>query len=469
MKVTFVKPNIGDRRATDAMTPLVFSYLAAMTPPHVERVMYDDRIEAIPFDEPTDLVAMTVETYTARRAYHLANEFRKRGVPVVMGGYHPTFMPEEALQFADAVAIGDAEGIWAEILADAKRGTLKPIYRQPVAASLESLVPDRTIYRGKRYAPIPLVQYSRGCKYACDFCSINAFYGRGLRQRPVREVIKEIEALDRKHVFIVDDNIFVDEAKATEFFEALVPLKIRWSCQISIDVARNPKLMELLRRSGCISVLIGFESLDADNLRQMKKHWNVRHQDFDTSIARFKDAGVMIYGTFVHGYDRDTPDTFKVNVEFAMRHNFFLANFNPLTPTPGTALYDRLRGEGRLINDPWWLDPTYQYGRATFHPRRMTAAQLEEGCYWARTQFNTVSSIVKRACDPTANMRSPYALAVYLAANIISRVEIHRKQGSPLGVANEEIPSLKPVAGTLVRDGGRAVGHHQERAGPAFG
>jgi len=440
VKVTFIRPNIGSMRSADAMTPLVFSYLSAMTPPHIERVLYDDRLEAIPFDEPTDLVAMTVETFTARRAYHLASEFRRRGVPVVMGGYHPTFMPHEALQYADAVAIGDAEGIWGEILRDARHRRLKPIYRARELQPLEYIAPDRSIYSGKRYAPIPLVQYARGCKYNCEFCSISAFYGRNLRQRPVREVIAEIEALDRKHIFIVDDNIFVDEAKATTFFEALVPLNIRWSCQISIDVARSPRLMSLLERSGCITAIVGFESLDSGNLRQMKKQWNVRHQDYETSIARFRDAGVMIYGTFVHGYDADTPDSFEATVDFATRHHFFLANFNPLTPTPGSDLYARLRKEGRLLRDPWWLDGSYRYGSATFEPRGMTPEELEAGCYRARSRFNSLSSIARRALDLRANLSSPYTLAVYLAANFVSRIEVHRKQGATLGGTERLVP-----------------------------
>ncbi len=466
MKVTFIRPNIGDRPSTDAMTPLVFSILSAMTPARIDRVLYDDRLERIPFDEPTDLVAMTVETYTARRSYAIANEFRRRGVPVVMGGYHPTFMPEEAMQFADAVAVGDAEGIWPQILADAEAGQLKPVYRQAGLQPLDYVQPDRSIYRGKRYSPIPLVQYARGCKFACEFCSINAFYGRALRQRPLREIIREIEGLERKHIFIVDDNIFVDEAKATEFFEALIPLRIRWSCQVSIDVTRNPKLLDLMRRSGCISVLIGFESLNPDNLRQMKKHWNVRHQDYDTSIARLKDIGVMIYGTFVHGYDQDTPDSFKRNVEFALRHKFFLANFNPLTPTPGTALYTRMKKEGRLINDPWWLDPTFRYGRATFHPKGMTAQQLEEGCYWARREFNTVANVARRACDLRGNMRSPYALGVYLAANVISRIEIRRKQGVALGPRDQALVPLRAAPSLLIDELGHRISNYTAASGP---
>jgi radical SAM superfamily enzyme YgiQ (UPF0313 family) len=441
MHISFIKPSMGDLRSSDAMTPLAFGYLSAMTPPDVERVLYDERLEEIPLDEPTDLVAMTVETYTARRAYQLADAFRARGVPVVMGGYHPTFVPDEAARHADALVLGDAEGVWPRVVEDARRRRLAPRYGQAAPPPLAGITPDRSIFQGKGYAPVRLVQYGRGCKWACDFCSIHAFYGRNLRQRPVREVVEEIEALDGKLVFLVDDNIFADEARAEELFEALVPLGIRWTCQTSIDVAWKPGMVDLMRRSGCISVLIGFETLDPANLKQMRKAWNAKAQGYEGAIERLKDAGLMIYGTFVHGYDRDTPDSFERNLEFAVRNKFFLANFNPLTPTPATPLYERLRREGRLIRDPWWLDPSYRYGHATFHPRGMTATELEEGCYRARTRFNTLSSIARRAFDRRTNLSSLYNLGVFLAVNLISRTEIHRKQDAPLGARP---PSTQP-------------------------
>lgn len=433
MKVTFVRPNMSDIRSWDAMTPLVFAILAGLTPRDVQVVLYDERLEPIPFDDPTDLVAITVETYTARRAYQIASQYRKRGVPVVMGGYHATFLPEEALNYADSVVVGDAEGLWEQVVRDARAGRLQRIYRQATQPSLQGSKPDHGIFRGKRYAPITLVQYGRGCRYACDFCSIHAFYGFNLRQRPVREVVAEIEALNRKHVFLVDDNIFVDVAKAEELFQALIPLKIHWSCQVSIDVARNERLLELMEKSGCLTAVVGFESLDERNLQQMKKRWNLKHDDYATSIHKLQDHGIMIYGTFVFGYDHDTVDSFDVSVEFALRSNFYLANFNPLTPTPGAQLYDRLRAEGRLVHDRWWLAPDFRYGQATFHPRRMTAEQLTEGCYRARSAFNTYGAIFKRTLAPKTNCRSPYRLGVYLASNLISRREIHRKQGLRLG------------------------------------
>jgi radical SAM superfamily enzyme YgiQ (UPF0313 family) len=446
MRITFIRPNMFDGRSADALEPLCFAILKALTPAGVESVLHDERLEPIPLDAPTDLVAMTVETYTARRAYQIATEFRRRGVPVVMGGYHPTFLPDEALTFADAVVIGDAEGLWPRVVEDARRGALGRVYAQDRFPDVAGVTPDRSIFAGKRYGPIRMVQYGRGCRYACEFCSIRAFYGNSLRQRPVREVVREIEALEPRHVFLVDDNVFVDVPRARELFEALAPLKITWSTQVSIDIARDPALVRLLTKSGCTAATVGFESLDPANLRQMRKAWNVGGLDYRTSIARLQDAGVMIYGTFVFGYDRDTVDSFDATVDFAIENRFFLANFNPLTPTPGAALLDRLARERRLIHDRWWLDPTYRYGHATFHPKGMTAGELTEGCWNARRRFNTVGSILRRALDARTNLRSPQRLGIYLAANLVTRREIHAKQGRRLGAA-ESSAGVEPSWG----------------------
>lgn len=442
MRVLFIRPNMSNTRAFDAMEPLVFAILAGQTPPEVEVAFFDERLEAIPWQKPADLVALTVETFTARRAYQIAARFRERGTPVVLGGYHPTLLPTEAGQYADAVVVGDGEGIWPQIIWDAQSRRLQPIYQQPGQPALPGLKLDRSIFRGKRYAPLTLVQYGRGCRFACDFCSIHAFYGSHLYHRPVREVVAEIEAREHNLVFLVDDNIFADTNKARDLFQALIPLNIQWACQVSIDVAQQTELLDLMARSGCFLVLIGFESLDERNLIQMKKQWNLKHGDYATAVAKFYDRGMMIYATFVFGYDYDTVDSFDITLDFALRSKFALANFNPLMPMPGTRLYHRLLAEGRLIYDHWWLDPGFRYGQSMFHPRGMTAGELANGCFRARREFNRYSSIFSRALEPKTNCRSPRRLAAYLTANLISRKEIFRKQGSRLGSGPSPEPGL---------------------------
>ena len=442
MRIAFIRPSMTGARSRDAMEPLVFAILAALTPRDVETVLYDERLESIPFDAPTDLAAITVETYTARRAYQIADAYRARGVPVVMGGYHPTFLPDEALRHADAVVIGDADGIWPDVVRDAARGRLHARYQQDELPPLDHIRPDRRIFAGKRYAPAALVQYGRGCRYACEFCSIRAFYGSNLRQRPVDEVVAEIRAAGQKHVFLVDDNIFVDVPKAKELFAALIPLGIRWSCQVSIDVTRDDELLRLMQRSGCFSAVVGFESLNAGSLRQMRKGWNLKHGDYASAVTKLRAHGIMVYGSFVFGYDADTVDSFDRTVDFAIAHKFFVGNFNPLTPMPGSELYARLEREGRLVYPRWWLDPAYRYGEAIFEPRGMTRAQLTAGAFHARRRFHSWQSIARRGLDRRCNARSLYRAGIHVAANAVARREILSKQGVPLGAPAARIEAL---------------------------
>jgi radical SAM superfamily enzyme YgiQ (UPF0313 family) len=433
MKVTFIRPNLYDDRSSDAMEPLCFAILKSLTPDNIETTFYDERLEPIPLDEKTDLVAMTVETYTARRAYQIAAEYRRRGVPVVFGGYHPTFLPDEALLHADTVVRGDAEGVWRQIVEDAQNGGMQKLYQSSEFPELANVFPDRSIFKGKKYAPMALVQYGRGCKFNCSFCSIRAFYGNNLRQRPVADVIEDIRRSGRKHIFLVDDNIFVDVDKARKLFKALIPLRIKWSCQVSIDIARDQELVRLMAESGCISALIGFESLDPASLKEIKKGWNVKWQSYDDAIEVFQSEGIMIYGTFVFGCENDTLENFDIAVDFAIRHRFILANFNPLTPMPGAPLFDRMQREGRLLHDRWWLDPEFKYGDATMLPMNMTAEELTTACFSARQKFNTMKSIFHRINDRRTNLRSPLRAGVFLLSNYVSRREIYRKQKRALG------------------------------------
>ena len=434
MKITFIRPNMNAQKAADALQPLVFALLAALTPPDVETAFYDDRIEEIPFDTPTDVVALTVETFAAQRAYWIAARYRERGVPVVMGGFHPTLMPDEARQYADSVILGDAEAVWPQVVADAKRGNLQPSYIAPPLSSPLRTAFDRRIFQGKPYHSLELVQWGRGCPHSCEFCAIRAFYSTHQCQRPIERVIAEIAALDTERMmFFTDDNLLADDAMFSELLTALIPLKRRWAAQISIEAAQNARMLKLLEQSGCQVILTGFESLSQANLRQMNKAWNTTAQDYESAIKRIYDHGIMIYGTFVFGYDGDTPDAFDRAVEFAIRQRLFLANFNPLTPFPGTPLYRRLQREGRLLRERWWLDTAYQYGDAMFQPANMTPEELTRGCFEARKAFNSSVSMLRRAANIAVNLRSWRRATLYAAANYINRKAIFQKQGKALG------------------------------------
>ncbi|NOT29728.1 MAG: B12-binding domain-containing radical SAM protein [Planctomycetes bacterium] len=432
MRLTLVRPNLGDYRSSDAMPPLAMGILAARAPGW-DVSFFDEKAEELPEDDRPDLAALSVETFTAHRAYAVADAYRTRGVPVVMGGYHPTFLPDEALQHADAVIVGDAEGAWERLLDDFRVGRLQRRYGGGNETPLTDYRLERSIYRGKRYAPVELVQFGRGCRFACDFCSIHSFYGTSLRVRPLDGLISEIESLPANRLlFFVDDNLFGRKSDLLALLAALEPLHRRWCCQISIDVARDEALLDRMQAAGCRLVIIGFESLNPESLEQMGKGWNQVSGSYQRVVRALHGRGIGIYGTFVFGYDADTRDSMARTLDFALESRLEIANFNPLTPTPCSALYDRLLGEGRLLSPQWWLDPGYRYGDAIFAPRGMRADELVDGVFEARKRFYSWRSIGLRVLDGEVPF-SPFHLGMTTVGNLISRREIYKKQHRLLG------------------------------------
>ncbi len=444
MKVTLIKPNIG--RMADGpyidegrMEPLQLGVLAALTPPDVELALVDDRMESIPFDEPTDLAAITVETFTARRAYEIGREYRRRGVPVIMGGMHPTLAPQEVAEHADSVYTGDAEFLWHQALDDCRRGRLQPRYRADVGTPQPGTLTRRDLFRGKGYLPISLLQYSRGCRYGCTFCAISAYFNKTQYRRRVREVVEEIESQDRRLLFFVDDNILSHREAAKILCRELIPLRIRWVSQASIDMTEDRELMDLMVRSGCLGHVVGFESLGEENLRSVRKTPSLKGLgsggDYAEPLRIIRDYGLQLWAAFTLGYDHDTPESIQRTVEFAVESKFCFAAFNILMPYPGTPLYENLRREGRLLYDGrWWLHPDYRFNHAAFRPGRMSPEALTEACFAARKRFNGFGSIVRRAFDFKTNMRSLYRLGVYLRYNPLFRRETFKKQGMRFGL-----------------------------------
>ncbi|MEJ2466889.1 MAG: radical SAM protein [Candidatus Thiodiazotropha sp.] len=432
-RITLLRPNMGNYRSTDALPPMSMSILAALTPKDIEISFYDDKLEVIPEDDHPDLVAISVETFTARRAYELAERYRAIGIPIIMGGYHPSFLPDEALQHADAIVIGDAEGVWETVLADARNDCLKKIYQGGNQIGLENFAVDKSIFSGKKYMPVEPVQYSRGCRFTCDFCSIHAFYQKSLRIRPLDNLVAELETLNRrKLVFFVDDNLFSSRHDLEALLKALQPLGLRWSCQISIDIARDEDLLDRMAQAGCMFVLIGFESLSDANLKQMGKPWNQVAGDYRQVVAKLHQRGIAVYGTFVFGYDDDTLDLIDRSLEFAIESRLEIANFNPLTPTPASPLYERLLGEGRLLSKHWWLDPNYRYGDPIFRPMKMEPEQFAQKCFDVKKAFYSWRSISTRVLGSDAGIH-PFRTGIVGLANVISRREVYRKQYRSLG------------------------------------
>ena len=438
-RLTIVHPCVGRPRGmkryirTWQMECLPAAMIAALTPVDVDKKFYDDRLEPIPFDEPTDLVAISVETYTAKRAYQIASEYRQRGVPVVMGGFHATLCPEEVGTYADTLVVGEAEGVFEQVIDDYRHGCPKAFYQNEQRPLLRT-APDRSIFQGKRYLPIRLVEFARGCRFRCDFCAIQSFFGATHSHRPVDRVLEEIARVRRpgQMIFFIDDNLTSGLDEAKELMEALIPLKIRWVSQSAINVAHDPETLDLMRRSGCQGVLIGFESLHADSLKQMNKSFNLMAGGPAQALANMSKHQLSVYGTFIFGYDHDSPQSIDETVDFAIQQGLFIAAFNHITPFPGTPLYQRMQSEGRLLYDAWWLDDRYRYNMIPFQPKNMSPEELARLCLNARKRFYSWSSIAKRAAAQV-NRRTLYLLRNHLVINAMHHWDVEGRSGLPLG------------------------------------
>ena len=429
MKIAVIRLNMFEHISSDAMKPILFGILKGLTPERFQIDFFDERTDKLPAHIDADVIAFSVETFTAKRAYIMARKYRTPTNIIAMGGFHASVMAEEMLRYADTVLVGDAEGIWKQFLSDCEKGKPQRKYFADESTPLTALFDDGKTYR-HRYYGIGVHQLSRGCKFNCGFCSIKTMY-KCVRRKPVDMIVRELSAAREKIIFFADDNIFYDRQSAVELFRALIPLKKKWACQISMDAARDDELLMLMKKSGCFLVLMGFESLSRESLAEMHKAANLA-SDYDALIQNIYRHGLLLYGTFVLGCDGDRADEFEKTYEFAVRNKIAVTNFNPLIPMPGTEVYDRMEREGRLRYRKWWLSDKYRYGETAFVPKHMTPEDLQNGCLKMRTDFYSLRCIFKRLFGNKYNFL-PLNLFVFMAANLISGKEIKKKQGQMLG------------------------------------
>ena len=424
MKVLLIAPasgnwhQVGQQRVfggkTFRFSLLSLLTLAAETPEETNVRIVDEQIEAIPWNEHFDLVGITCMTAAAPRAYRIADRFRNRGVPVVLGGMHPTFLPDEALRHADAVCVGEAEGVWQRILDDARRRTLSGVYRGDGLHSLEGLrLPPRSLLNAGSYGTVQSVQATRGCPNRCSFCSVSAFHQGSLRCRPVREVVEEVDGLPGRFFMFIDDSLTADRDYALELFAAMEPLGRIWISQSTIAIADDDELLQAAARAGCIGLFVGLESFTESSLLTVDKGFN-RVEEYRERVATLHANGIGVEAGIVFGFDTDDPDVFRSTLDHLDRIGIDAIQASILTPLPGTALYRRMAS--RIEEHDW---SRYDFHHAVFRPALMTAAQLQAGHDWVTREFYRPRRIAKRlarmALRPGGLRMMKYAAALNAA------------------------------------------------------
>ena len=365
-----------------------FSYMLAapvlcsLTPPKHNLKVFDENIETIDFEWPADIVGITVRTMFANRAYAISKQYREKGTTTVLGGIHPSMCPDEALEHCDVVVQGEAESTWPRLLKDFENNMVKRRYRANCKVELaDQTAPDLSKLTHTKYFA-DIIQTSKGCPFDCEFCSVTAFDGRSLRHKDVSQVVSEIEAVlggenhyKKRSIFFADDNIIADRDYAKRLFTALGPYNLNWSCQGSINISEDPELLALMKNAGCGAILIGLESISSKNLQAMGKNINLRH-DYLKAIKAIQSHGIMVHGSFILGYDFDNLESFDELIDFINEANLLMPLINILTPLPGTKLYRRLEGEGRLLHHNW---DDYDGQTVVFRPMGMSAIDLQAG------------------------------------------------------------------------------------------
>jgi radical SAM superfamily enzyme YgiQ (UPF0313 family) len=357
--------------------------VGSLTPPHYDIQYIDENIEPIDFDAPADLVAVTGMTAQANRMYEIAAEFRARGVPVVAGGLHANLIPEEVALHVDAVCVGEAEALWPEVLHDFEHGCLKRIYRQLTPAALGEAPRPAYELAQRRYYPSIWIETSRGCPHLCKFCAATIRYRPKLGYKSIDQVIKEVqfvrERWDNPYILFSDDNFVVDRERTKQLLTQLIPLGIKWSGQSDVSFYKDEEILDLMHESGCMMMLIGFESVSVDTLTGIdERNWKLKTlSQYVEATKAIQDHGIGVYGAFTLGLDTDTLASFEETIEFVMKHYLAGIQVSCVTPFPGTPLRTEMERDGRVLADKPWS--YYTVFDTVFQPKNMTPEELEAG------------------------------------------------------------------------------------------
>lgn len=426
MKILLISPERERKKEEAFLFRLGFLNLpsvAAATPSTCEVRIVDEAYERINFDEKVDLVGITAQTPVAPRAYQIAAEFRRRGVPVVMGGVHASVLPEEALGHVDAVVIGEAEATWPQLLEDFRQGRLQRIYRSNGWVGGEAILPPRReLLNHRLYLPLKLLETTRGCPHRCDFCQVSRFFGNRYRTRPLGEIARELDAifglgpvmppwakqllstiskdlpyfLKRRLLYIIDNNVVSNKQFTRELLSLVKGYDLLWWGHAPVSIAHDDRLLKLFAASGCIAVNIGFESLSPVNLRRIKKGFNKPAQ-YGEAIKKIHGNGIGIMGTFIVGLDDDDSGVFQRTIDFIMENQLDWALAFIMTPYPGTESFERLEKEGRILQRDW---ERYDSLNVVYQPLLMSAEELEKGMRRIWKEIFSVQSIFHRIIKP---------------------------------------------------------------------
>lgn len=399
MKIKLIQPAMlprpMDTKLKTRMSPsLALLTIANLTPKEHEVIIENENVENIDFDEPVDLVAITVTVDVMNRALEISKEFQNRGVTVIAGGIHITADPEGTVNSFDAIIIGMAERVWAKVLKDKENNSLKKIYYDMENIQGNEIVsPKYDIIDNKKYLYTNIISTSRGCPFQCDFCYNSCTNSlKTYINRTIDHVIKDINALNTRHIMFIDDNFIGNPKWTREFLKKIKPLKLKWNAAVTSNIVDMPELLDEMKESGCQSLFIGFESINSKSLESVHKVQNSVSR-YEKLVDEIHKRGIMINASFVFGLDEDDVSVFKNTLEWIVKNKIETVTSHILTPYPGTKLYASLIEENRIVD---FNLSNYNTAHVVYKPKNMTEKELYNGYLWIYKEVYTFKNIMKR-------------------------------------------------------------------------